>query len=91
MLKIYLKLLQKYRPSAGWTLAELMIAASMTLMVVMASGFGLIMILKENKVANGQLGQTMLRLFQPFLRNILAKPPSLFSKLMGFMNEWFTM
>ena len=52
MLKIYLKLLQKYRPSAGWTLAELMIAASMTLMVVMASGFGLIMILKENKVAN---------------------------------------
>ena len=52
MLKIYLKLLQKYRPSAGWTLAELMIDASMTLMVVMASGFGLIMILKENKVAN---------------------------------------
>ncbi len=52
MLKIYLKLLQKYRPSAGWTLAELMIAAAMTLVVVMVSGFGLVTILRENKVAN---------------------------------------
>ena len=52
MLKIYLKLLQKYRPAAGWTLAELMIAAAMTLVVVMVSGFGLMTILKENKVAN---------------------------------------
>ncbi|EAZ92835.1 pilus assembly FimT family protein [Crocosphaera chwakensis] len=52
MLKIYLKLLQKYRPSAGWTLAELMIATAMTLVVVMVAGFGLITILRENKVAN---------------------------------------
>ena len=52
MLKIYLKLLQKYRPSAGWSLAELMISAAMTLVVVMVAGFGLIMILRENKVAN---------------------------------------
>ncbi|MDJ0731693.1 MAG: hypothetical protein QNJ33_17050 [Crocosphaera sp.] len=52
MLKIYLKLLQKYRPSAGWTLAELMIAAAMTLVVVMVVGFGLVTILRENKVAN---------------------------------------
>ncbi|MDJ0602054.1 MAG: hypothetical protein QNJ37_24840 [Crocosphaera sp.] len=52
MLKIYLKLLQKYRPSAGWTLAELMIAAAMTLVVVMIAGFGLVTILRENKVAN---------------------------------------
>ncbi|MDJ0661905.1 MAG: hypothetical protein QNJ42_20830 [Crocosphaera sp.] len=52
MLKIYLKLLQKYRPSAGWTLAELMIAAAMTLVVIMVAGFGLVTILRENKVAN---------------------------------------
>ncbi|MGK7954316.1 MAG: Tfp pilus assembly protein FimT/FimU [Crocosphaera sp.] len=52
MLKIYLKLLQKHRPSAGWTLAELMIAAAMTFVVVMVAGFGLVMILRENKVAN---------------------------------------
>ncbi len=52
MLKIYLKLLQKYRPSAGWTLAELIIAAAMTLVVVMVSGFGLVTILREDKVAN---------------------------------------
>lgn len=52
MLKIYLKLLQKYRPSAGWTLAELMIAAAMTFVVVMVAGFGLVMVLRDNKVAN---------------------------------------
>lgn len=52
MLKIYLKLLQKHQPSAGWTLAELMIAAAMTLVVVMVAGFGLIVTLRENKVAN---------------------------------------
>ncbi|WP_107666222.1 Tfp pilus assembly protein FimT/FimU [Cyanothece sp. BG0011] len=52
MFKIYLKLLQKHQPSAGWTLAELMIAAAMTLVVVMVAGFGLVTILRENKVAN---------------------------------------
>ncbi|MDJ0846172.1 pilus assembly FimT family protein [Crocosphaera sp.] len=52
MLKIYLKLLQKSRPSAGWTLAELMIAAGMTTIVVLLAGFGLVTVLKEDKVAN---------------------------------------
>ncbi|MGK7880199.1 MAG: PilW family protein [Crocosphaera sp.] len=52
MLKIYLKLLQKSPPAGGWTLVELMIAAVMTLVVLMVSGFGLMTILKENKVAN---------------------------------------
>lgn len=52
MLKIYLKLLQKYRPSKGWTLAELMISAAMTMMVVMVAGLGLVTVLRENKVAN---------------------------------------
>ncbi len=63
MLKIYLKLLQKYRPSAGWTLAELMIAAAMTLVVIMVAGFGLVTILRENKVANatGQMQYDMNR------------------------------
>ncbi|GBF78947.1 pilus assembly FimT family protein [Aphanothece sacrum] len=52
MLKIYLQLLQKKRRSAGWTLAELMIAAALTLVVVGAAGFGLVTILRENKMAN---------------------------------------
>lgn len=52
MFKIYLKLLQKYRFSRGWSLAELMMAAAMTLVIVMTAGFGLVMILRENKVAN---------------------------------------
>ncbi|ACB52998.1 hypothetical protein cce_3650 [Crocosphaera subtropica ATCC 51142] len=63
MLKIYLKLLQKYRPSAGWTLAELIIASAMTLIVVMVAGFSLVTILRENKVANatGQMQYDMNR------------------------------
>ncbi|MDJ0507671.1 MAG: hypothetical protein QNJ64_00210 [Crocosphaera sp.] len=63
MLKIYLKLLQKYRPSAGWTLAELMIAAGMTMMVLMGAGFGLVTLLQENKVANatGEMQQDVNR------------------------------
>ncbi|MEA5535963.1 hypothetical protein [Crocosphaera sp. XPORK-15E] len=52
MIKIYLQLLQKKRSSAGWTLAELLIAAALTLVVVMAAGWGLVNILRENKVAN---------------------------------------
>lgn len=63
MLKIYLKLLQKCRPSAGWTLAELMIAAGMTLMILMVAGLGLVTLLKENKVANatGEMQQDVNR------------------------------
>ncbi|MEA5508635.1 hypothetical protein VB715_02550 [Crocosphaera sp. UHCC 0190] len=52
MVKIYLQLLQKKRSSAGWTLAELLIAAALTLVVVMAAGWGLVNILRESKVAN---------------------------------------
>ncbi|ACK65760.1 hypothetical protein PCC8801_1712 [Rippkaea orientalis PCC 8801] len=52
MLKNYLKLLQKSRREAGYTLAELMMAASLTLVVVGAAGFGLVTILRENKFAN---------------------------------------
>ncbi|MEM8777738.1 MAG: hypothetical protein AAGF26_02465 [Cyanobacteria bacterium P01_G01_bin.49] len=52
MSKIYFKLLNKIHASAGWTLVELMIASSLTLIVTMVAGFGLMTVARENQVAN---------------------------------------
>ncbi|HAC65885.1 MAG TPA: hypothetical protein DCF68_20720 [Cyanothece sp. UBA12306] len=51
MLKNYLKLLTKSRQNSGYSLAELIVAASFSFIVVSASIGGLIIILRENKVA----------------------------------------
>ncbi len=51
-MKNALKCLNKFSPRAGFTLAELLLAAAMTLIVVSGAGYALLTILKNNKMAN---------------------------------------
>ena len=54
-----LKYLRKFPSSAGYTLTELLIGASLTSVVVGAAGFGLIQVMNLNKSGNAQVERRM--------------------------------